>query len=416
MKIALLTIGSRGDVQPYAALALGLRDAGHEVRFATLKRHRWLIEPLGLTYVPLDHEPFLLMAHRPRNPKAYIFEAFDSWYAAARGADLLVAHPLIFAAPDIAEKLGIPLVVASTLPAVCPTAAFPNVYLFGRSLGPALNRASYRLMPAALSPFEVLRRLWRRRALGLSTRPTPLTGSVRNPVTHVHGYSPHVLPRPPDWLRHYEVCGYWRTGVAQPQGLPADLEAFLDAGEPPLYIGFGSMKHSRSAVLTRMVLEAIDGLGLRAVIARGSGALSMEVVKKQGNPRLFALESPQGVSHDALFARVSHVIHHGGPGTLGSALYAGKPQVICPFAMDQPFWAARAARLGVAPEPLPIRSLTAVSLSRRIRETLHGKHYEEHAAQLRAALEREDGVAAAVATIERVAKGSQAAPFEPERA
>ena len=422
MKVSIVTIGARGDVQPYAALALGLRARGHDVLVATLERFRWLIEPLDLPFRSLEHEPFrllgdALLAARPHTVArewtqlaTQVESAFDQWHAAAMGADVLVTHPLVFAAPDIAEALGIPLIVASTLPVACPTRVFPNSYVASRSWGGIGNRLSYALLPTVLSPLAALRARWRRRRLGLQTPMTPLTGSARRVVHHVHGYSPQVLPAPADWPPHFEVTGYWRTGPAQPQGLPAALERFLDAGAAPIYVGFGSMRWHDSATLTRTVVEASLAVGRRVIVAPCTGALSAGVARSYDEARVLALDDFVGVAHEQLFPRVAAVVHHGGPGTLGSALHAGRPQVLCPFAMDQPFWARRAHALGVAPAPLPIRRITVERLADRLRDVLENPVHAERAAELATKLGREDGIGATIDRIEQITNAAVRAP------
>ncbi|MEW6284531.1 MAG: glycosyltransferase, partial [Candidatus Eremiobacterota bacterium] len=332
MKVAFLTIGARGDVQPYASLAVGFREAGHRVRFATLERFQWLLEPLDLERVTLHHEPFRRLRDLARalpGPGAWrqlcsdTRAALDTWYEAAEGADCLIVHPLIYAAPDLAESLRIPLVVASTLPAVCPTSAFPNTYLWGRSLGPFLNRLSYRVMPWLLWPLSLIRCQWRRQRLGLRSKMSPLTGRRDLVVHHVHGHSEHVLPRPADWPEPFVVHGYWRPGRAQQGPFPDDLERFLSDGPPPIYVGFGSMRHPDQTGLTCSLVQAIGRLGCRAVLARCCGALCRDTLLRSRSESIFSLDARAGVSHDALFQRVSAVVQHGGPGTFGSALHAG---------------------------------------------------------------------------------------------
>lgn len=401
-------------MQPYAALGLGLVAAGHDVTFAGLERFQWFLERLPFRTVTLMQEPLREMLEflqqklsrsesAPwRTVRANTHLAFEEWIAAASGADLLIAHPLIFAAPDLSEYFDIPLVVANNLPAVCPTGEFPNTYLMGRSMGSAINRLTYKIIPAVMTPLSRMRRQWRSGRLHLRTPMESLVGGQGFPIYHLHGHSRYILPRPADWPDAHLVTGYWTSDRLPPNSPAVALSDFVSAGPAPVYAGFGSMASSDPEPLTRTVCNAVRDTGSRAIVARCSGALSAQLAAELLPGQVFGLDGREGVSHDWLFPQCSALVTHGGPGTVGAALRAGKPQVIVPFGMDQPFWAHRAHRIGVATKPLPIKKCTAEALGERLRTALSSDEIRQKASEISSLVREEDGVMTAVEKIERI--------------
>ncbi|HMQ33614.1 MAG TPA: glycosyltransferase [Chloroflexaceae bacterium] len=408
MKTLILTVGSRGDVQPYVALGAGLRAAGHSVTLATMEAFAPLAAERGLGFAPVRGE-FLELIQTPEgkaalagkgNPLALLRQVqpmlrqvLDDATAAAEGAELIVYHPKAMGGHSLAEKLGIPGILALPLPLMSPTAAFPSPILPVASLGPALNRMSHSVM-VRLSTASVrgLVNRWRRETLGLPPARDELTLRGR-PVPRLYGYSPAVVPTPADWGAHSVATGYWFLDPLRPWQPPAALAAFLEAGPPPVYVGFGSMAARDAARTTRTVVEALERAGQRGVLATGYGGLA-------------AAELPASVHmldqapHDWLFPRMAAVVHHGGAGTTGAGLRAGVPTVICPFFGDQPFWGRRVAELGAGPRPIPQRRLTAEALAGAIAAAVGDPAMRARAAALGETIRAEDGVARAVALIE----------------
>jgi sterol 3beta-glucosyltransferase len=205
----------------------------------------------------------------------------------------------------------------------------------------------------------------------------------------LYGMSPSLLPKPADWPSNAYVCGQWVKPVGE-WDAPQSLRNFLAAGEPPLYVGFGSMVGFDRDTLVAAIVRAVAGR--RALFYPGwSGAQGLQL------PGNFCVieETP----HDWLFPRTSLVIHHGGSGTTHSASRAGVPSIVLPFAGDQPFWAERLRVLGVAPETPSGREVTAHSLERAI-TVARTSQMRARAAELGAKMRAEDGPAAAVAIIE----------------
>jgi sterol 3beta-glucosyltransferase len=220
--------------------------------------------------------------------------------------------------------------------------------------------------------------------------PAKVEGKLRGkPVPMLYAYSEHVIPRPADWGEESIVTGYWfldKPGDWQPDSA---LVRFLQEGPPPVYVGFGSMFMNGGHEKTKVVLEALRLAGQRAILVTGWGALST------GESREHVLYA-DSIPHDWLFPQVAAVVHHGGAGTTGAALRAGKPSVICPFVGDQPFWGRRMAALSVGPSPIPQRELTAERLAEAIKRAVTDRAMHGRAAALGEKIRAEDGVRRAV--------------------
>jgi sterol 3beta-glucosyltransferase len=209
------------------------------------------------------------------------------------------------------------------------------------------------------------------------------------PVPQLYGFSSHVLPIPADWPDSVTATGYWfldQPTTWQPDPL---LKQFLADGPAPVYFGFGSMANNDSARATATIVEAIRRADVRAVLATGVGGLTLDTP----TPNVFLLkEAP----HDWLFPQMAAIVHHGGAGTTGAAFRAGKPQLICPFFGDQPFWGRRVAALGVGPQPIKQKNLTTDQLTEALITLTVDQTLRERADALGAAIRAEDGVAGAV--------------------
>lgn len=392
MKVLILTHGTRGDVQPYAALALALKRAGHEAVPAAPAAMAGLAEPHGIVFAPVHDGPNTLIEDPDirqaiesnyrglrgkqvalqvmRRSKPLMAEVFTDMAdvavnGAGRGADLVVHAPGI-PAQHVTERLGVPAVPAALQPVWVPTAAFRNPVL-SLPLPKALNRASYLPIKLMLRSFGGTADDLREHQLGLPRRGRHdiLRRPDGRPATVLHAFSRHLLPHDPggglDYPAWVHTTGFWFL-PAPPGWRPSpELAAFLDAGPKPVYIGFGSMAGTDPARLGRIITEAIRLAGMRAVPASGWGGI--QTADLPATVHLLD-EAP----HDWLLPRMAAIVHHGGSGTTGAALAAGRPQVICPFVADQPFWAARAHAAGVAMPPQPQRRLTPDALAAAIRQ------------------------------------------------
>ncbi|XDG08853.1 hypothetical protein ABKA04_008468 [Annulohypoxylon sp. FPYF3050] len=423
LNIVIQIVGSRGDVQPFVALGQVLKNTyGHRVRVATHATFQKFVEENGLEFFSIGGDPAELMAFMVKNPglmpgmdalksgeitkrrkgiEEIVLGCWRSCIETGNGlgpaprfdrrsrvdaerdespaplpedpgykpfiADAIIANPPSFAHIHVAEKLGVPLHLMFTMP-WSPTRAFPqplaNIQssntdavttnyvsyalvemMTWQGLGDVINRFRTKILD--LEPLSIL---W---------APAVLT-RLRIPYTYC--WSPALIPKPNDWGQHIDVAGFYFLNLASSFTPDPDLAAFLAAGPPPVYIGFGSIVVDDPNGLTRTIFDAVAETGVRALVSKGWGGLGADSV---GIPDgVFMLGN---VPHDWLFQHVSAVCHHGGAGTTAAGINAGKPTIVVPFFGDQPFWGAMVARGGAGPDPIPYKKLTAAGLAEAIR-------------------------------------------------
>lgn len=407
MRITLLTLGTRGDVQPFVALGVGLRRAGYDVTLVTAEQFADFVADHELDFAPLDRR-FLEMMDTSEGKE--VFEGgsrlqvirmampimrsvlHDSWMG-AKGADAVVYHQKILAGYDIAEKLGIPAIMAMPLP-IYPTRIFTNP-LLPIGLPTALNRTSYAANSGGKVPFMGMVNALRKDELGLPPRGR-FASEERLPdgrlIPLLHAFSPAVVPVPSDWPAHVTATGYWFLDDDQEWRPPDDLRRFLDDGPPPVYIGFGSMVTKDTVGKMSIILEALRLSGQRGVVAAGWAKLNMADLPA-------TVHLLDHAPHEWLFPRMTSVVHHGGAGTTAAGLRAGLPTVIAPFFGDQHFWGRRVFELGAGPKPIPQRKMTAEKLAAAIRETIDEQAMRTAAGALGEKIRAENGVGQAVGMI-----------------
>jgi UDP:flavonoid glycosyltransferase YjiC (YdhE family) len=297
----------------------------------------------------------------------------------------------------IAEGLGLPSMGLALQP-VYPTGEFPPSIVAARSLGRWGNRAAGKALvvmglPALAGPVQELRA-----DLGLPQLGTRAmfrrVDAEHWPV--FHGFSPAVVPRPADWRDGLEVTGYWWPERPAGWSPPADLKIFLNAGPPPVFVGFGSMTPAGADRLSDLAATAGRQAGARMVIQAGRTGLA-----RAGQPGGDAIVIGD-VPHDWLFPQMAAVIHHAGAGTAAAGLRAGVPAVSVPMISDQPFWAARLAALGTGPRPIPYKRLSAQALAAAIQDATTRPSYRTQAQAMASRLAREDGTAPVINALARL--------------
>jgi sterol 3beta-glucosyltransferase len=407
MNVLILAVGSQGDVQPFVALGAGLKQVGHTVRICTSKRFKPIITEHGLQFASID-DRLLQLAEMTegrtalesggnplgliRKVRPMIRRMLDDAWAAAPGADVIIYHPKALAGYHIAEKLQIPAFLSLFVPLYTPTSAFPNPLLPGVNFGGRFNKLTYTITPLLALPYFGVINAWRKQVLNLPPRSRLGSELVRangQPMPVLYPYSEHVVSRPDDWPSTTVVTGYWFLDAQQDWKPPEELVEFLRTGSPPVYVGFGSMAGRDPARLSGIVLEALAQSGQRGLIATGWGGLTASDLPRS----VFRIEA---APHDWLFPRCATVVHHGGAGTTAAGLRAGKPTLICPFFGDQPFWGRRVFELGVGPEPIPQKKLTADKMAAAIRQAVIDEGIRQRAGELGAKICVENGVARAV--------------------
>ncbi|WP_026928810.1 glycosyltransferase [Glycomyces tenuis] len=402
MRALIITTGSRGDIQPFIALARGLIRAGHEPLLAAPRRFAPLAHPHGVPFAALDDSVLELQGELAgKGTRAALTAAgklkplMRRWLddlasLADTPTDIVVYAPKTLGAPSLAERMDVPSLPALTIPLFQPTTHFP-VPIAAARLPRVLNRPSWRLAGAVEAPWRGLVSRWREDALGLAGSAPSLTERIAaNGV--LNAWSRHLLPAPTDWPAAARPLGFWPLAAEPDWRPPERLTQFLDQGEPPVYIGFGSAVGRHPEKLTGTVLEALRLTGRRVIIATGWGALKASTEDKDV---LFV----DAVPHDWLLPRTAMAVHHGGVGTVAAAMRAGIPQIIKPFIGDQPFWARRVHALGIAPPPLG--RLTPERLAASIDRAAG---LADEARALQALVKAENGITAAVAAIEQAAE------------
>lgn len=412
LNVVLQVVGSRGDVQPFVALGKVLKDTyGHRVRLATHPNFKGFVQENGLEFFSIGGDPSRLMAHMVKNPSLmpgfrsllsgdvsqrrrdvaeYIQGCWRSCYQAGDGmgittdhdyskpsgsdrgsdpaarpfvADCIIANPPSFAHIHCAEKLGIPLHIMFTMP-WSPTQAFPHplANIQSSTSDPQLtNYLSYAMIEVLSwqGLGDIINR-FRAKCLGLD--PVSLTWAPgmlqRLKVPHTYCWSPALIPKPKDWGPPTSIAGFYFLSSASNYTPAPDLQAFLEAGPPPVYIGFGSIVLDDPNAMTELIFEAARKTGQRVLLSKGWGGMGADELRVPDG--VFMLGN---VPHDWLFKHVSCVVHHGGAGTTAAGIAAGRPTLVVPFFGDQPFWGAMIARAGAGPDPIPHKQLTAHKLT-----------------------------------------------------
>ncbi|RCI11949.1 hypothetical protein L249_4595 [Ophiocordyceps polyrhachis-furcata BCC 54312] len=445
LNIVVQIVGSRGDVQPFVALGKILKEQyGHRVRIATHATFRSFVLDSGLEFFGIGGDPAELMAFMVKHPGLMPgFDALKSGEISKRRkgiqdillgcwrsciepgdgsgpplkphprnepfdltaglpgdgtlepfvADVIIANPPSFAHVHVAEKLGIPLHMMFTMP-WSPTRAFPHPLadvLSSNADDGMTNNLTYTLveMMTWQGLGDVINR-FREKALDLPPlsfifAPGLLT---RLKVPYTYCWSPALIPKPNDWGNKIDISGFFFLDLASAFTPEPALGAFLEAGPPPVYIGFGSIVVDDPDAMTRMIFDAVRQSGVRALVSKGWGGLGADDV---GLPE--GVHMLGNVPHDWLFQHVSCVVHHGGAGTTAAGIKAGKPTFVVPFFGDQPFWGAMVARAEAGPEPIRYKDLTAEKLSEALRFCLRPET-KEKARQLGQKIREERGTEA----------------------
>ena len=383
MRAILTNFGTTGDVQPFLALAIELRNNGHHPTVALSPNFEKLANYLGLEFVPigpdLEHTQRsiiteLVTVDTSRQKLRYLYaplvsalpQMFNELRAACRGCDVLISGPVQHASHMIHEITGIPFVSV-------------QIDYSGGGGRPSFQQATASL----INPV--------RARLGLEPLSNPLTMDANSNQLALYAMSRHVIPQPVQWPRHYHMTGYF---FFDDQDWQPDrgLKKFIEAGEPPVTITLGSTTYASD--LTAQILEAIKQAGCRAIIQHGWGSLAAE--SKLPDDVYAVGYTP----HSWLFPRAACIVHHGGVGTAAAAFRAGVPSIFITHGRPIRAWFAR--ELGCAGPPIPYWQLSAERLGAVIKSTLNSPHLYEAAAALGKKIRAERGVATARLLIEQL--------------
>ncbi|ORX93206.1 hypothetical protein BCR34DRAFT_594746 [Clohesyomyces aquaticus] len=441
LNVVIHVVGSRGDVQPFVALGKVLVETyKHRVRLATHPTFKDFVTENGLEFFSIGGDPAELMAFMVKNPGLMpgfdtlrsgdvgqrrrgiaeilrgtwrscietgdglgidpLKQSIEEWMEVENGcpealkkpfvADAIIANPPSFGHIHCAEKLGIPLHMMFTMP-WSPTQQFPHplANIQSSNADPSItNFMSYTLVDMLTwqGLGDVINK-FRKDSLGLD--PISMIWApgmlARMKIPYTYCWSPALIPKPKDWGHHISIAGFYFLSLASNYTPAPDLKAFLDAGEHPVYIGFGSIVVDDPNAMTKLIFEAVKKTGVRALVSKGWGGLGADEL---GLPEgVFMLGN---VPHDWLFKHVSAVVHHGGAGTTAAGIAAGRPTVVVPFFGDQPFWGAMTAKAGAGPHPIPYKELTGDKLAEAIQEALRPESLER-AQELSEKIRQEQG-------------------------
>jgi sterol 3beta-glucosyltransferase len=414
MNITILTFGSRGDVQPFLPLSLGLMARRHKVILAAPARFKSLVEEHGITFFPLAGDPEDLS--RRLNDAGYNFikqmrelmshavdigaEMVRQTEEACRDADLIIhtfAHAV--GAHTLAREKNIPDIHIQTFPMFTPTGDYPNISL--PNLGNRfLNRLTHiaSLKITELTSSLGFERVRRRAGLPKRKLYSPFKDSpphLRTPI--LCAWSPSLLPPSSEWNSRVHVTGYYFLPENKSYSPPPELDEFLRSGSPPVCVSFGSMVNKNAEKIDAIIREALKQTNNRGIILSGWGN-----VKCESTNDLLYLES---APHDWLLPKCKMIVHHGGAGTTSAGLRAGIPQLAAPFTADQPFWGWRVHAIGVAPKPIPVKKLSVEGMVRAITGA-ESNAVLKHAQAAGQRVRGEDGVGNAVRLIESHGVGS----------
>ncbi|KAL8828549.1 MAG: hypothetical protein Q9191_002519 [Dirinaria sp. TL-2023a] len=416
LRITCLTIGSRGDVQPYIALCKGLLAEGHRPKIATHAEFEPWIRKHGIAFAPVDGDPAELMRICVENGmftysflkeasvkfRGWIDELLTSAWKACQDTDLLIESPSAMAGIHIAEALQVPYFRAFTMPWT-RTRAYPHAFAVpDHKMGGAYNYLTYVMFDNVFWKAiagQVNR--WRKKELGL--RSTNLDKMQPNKVPFLYNFSPSVVVPPLDYSDWIRVTGYWFLDEASDWSPPKELAAFIEKarqdGKKIVYIGFGSIVVSDPAALTRTVVESVLKADVRCILSKGwSDRLGNQDASVPEVPLPAEIHQIKSAPHDWLFRQIHAAAHHGGAGTTGASLRAGIPTIVKPFFGDQFFFGSRIEDLGVG---ICMKKLNVSVFSRALWETTHSERMIIKAKVLGEQIRKEDGVSTAIQALYR---------------
>ncbi|KAA1116290.1 hypothetical protein PGT21_008163 [Puccinia graminis f. sp. tritici] len=421
LKITCLTIGSRGDVQPFIALGLGLQQDGHIVTIATHLEFKDLIEDSGIGFRNIGGNPQELIKHCVEygffSPEFYIegYTKFREWVdellitvpAACQGTDVLIESPTAMMGIHVAESMKIPYFRAFTMPWT-PTTEYPHPFaVTSQQLGKYYNRMSYTMFNYLIwKGIESKVNKWREKKLKL--KPTSFAKLRTADIPYLYNFSEYIVPKPHDWSDKTHITGYWFRDQQKKsdqkkieESIPLDLRSFLqkakDNGKKVIYIGFGSVIFPNAEEVQRKLEKAVRKAGVWAVVSGGWSDMkplekdleSVGSSRSQDTP----IHYVGAVPHEWLFSQVDATLTHGGAGTTAASLRAGIPTLIKPFFGDQFFWAKLVKKLGVGGH---VKKFKVSELARAFRIATTNREQIWRAKKIGEAIRKENGVRTAI--------------------
>lgn len=415
MKVTFLTLGTRGDVQPYVALAKELIKNGHEALVCTGASFKPFIEENGVDFYESTADLMaILESEEGKNvfnggrynifkmlkyAKEVITPAYrksmDDFLCASKGSDIIIYHPKALGSVDIAEYLNIPCICMPPIPIVYPITEFPSIAVSAnKSFGAFLNRLSYKSTSLGESSYIKHINDFRKRSLNLPKRKSgELAFKVKGTdIPIIYPISPYIFKEVDSWKGKVFLSGFFYLDIDETK-LNDELEEFLKSGEKPIVVSFSSMPLKDPKVFKDKITKALKDTGNRAVVLTGTSGMTFE-----NEDNILAVKN---APHRLIFKKAKGIIHHGGVGTMSEALLSGVPQLIMPFTVDQPFWAKRLYSKGYAIRPLMEKNLEVSDLVNALKEMEKDK-YIQNAKEIKSIIESEKGLENAVKYIEAI--------------
>ncbi|MDD6491342.1 MAG: glycosyltransferase [Firmicutes bacterium] len=412
-KIVIATMGSRGDVEPYIALGIELKNLGYDVVvsapsvYGTLVREHNLeyrelkaVNPQEMMKLPEVEDKFnkgnmvgalvVLMQKSASVINTYLQEMYSNM----EGADAVITSMIPYGASDAAEKMNVPMIHTLLNPAV-PTKEFPSVIM------PYIPKCAYKLSHKALergfyicfkkSLNQLRKREWKLPKL----KRCPLYTYRMNNHKTLLAYSDSIIEKPHDWSKNEVITGFWQIDEKNEYVPSEELNNFLDeSGKEPYYIGFGSMPIKDVKHTVSMIDEALEAIDEKAVVY-----LSYNYDQELRHSERICIV--KDVPHSWLFPRVKATVIHGGIGTCRASMMAGKPTLVIPFMGDQEFWGLQLSRIGIGPKPVKLKNLNAQLLSELLAE-LNCPEYRDKAKEIQKSLSDENGAYKAAKVIDEI--------------
>ncbi|HLL41775.1 MAG TPA: glycosyltransferase [Segetibacter sp.] len=405
MKIAIFTLGTRGDVQPYAVLGQALKRRGHDVVLSTAKNFESLIKSYDLDFVPVDADfqamlesdelkkirknPFLAKKQLRKFVYPMMDDAFSTFYDLAKKNDRVLFH-IKTMSDNFADQFPEKMIKADVIPASQATSEFPNPVFSFLPLPKFLNKLTFKITEMGLKMWTKPINDFRRKA-GLPIK------FEKPELPSLYGISEHLLAKPKDFPRNSFFTGFWSD--TSNLELPPDLLDFLQCGEPPLLVTFGSMPFDSKLDLKELIKSVTEKLQTRVILVKGWGLTDTKDLEN-----IDSIKVINTAPYDKLFPLVKAIVHHGGIGTMAACLKAGKPVMTCPVLYpmgDQFFWGAIAFNKGVGLKPIPLKKMTQDNFLSNVKALLTNEELYINARQLSEKLATEDGIKNAIEIIEK---------------
>ncbi|MFN8579124.1 MAG: glycosyltransferase [Candidatus Sericytochromatia bacterium] len=416
MNISIITLGSRGDVQPYLALGLGLKEQGFNVKLLANENFKEFISDFNIDFHPIRgnvHELVNSEAGKDLLESGYsikfikkftniMSEYFDNFFddmlEGTKGTDFIIFSPLCFVAQQVAEYLGVKSMTANLQPFnrtnELPSFMFPETFSFI----PKYNLMTHLVFEQAV--WQSVRHTVNKNIVKKLNRPKIGFWGRRNELEKlkfpmIYGFSKYIIKRPNDWNKNHKITGYWFLDTQKNFKPEKELLKFLDTDKKIIYAGFGSMVNRNPEETSNMIIKSIKGLNVKLIIMTGWGGLSI-------SDNYEDIHVVNQIPHDWIFPKINAVIHHCGAGTTSATLRAGIPSISVPFFGDQPFWSNQIYKLGLSTKPINRKDLNSSNLREAIIESIANDNLINRAKIISKKINSENGISNAVETIKQI--------------